>query len=107
MRANFERIVDASASAGQSLIGAKQSKISNQLVLAISCVGRRLLLGERTEEEVEVIFNEFDKDSLLAGFYSYGELAPTENGEVCALHNQTMTLFSISENVAQSKKIAI
>ncbi len=66
------------------------------LSLVVSCVGRRLVLGEQTEEELTAILKELPKDSVQTGFYSYGELAPGKTG-FCDLHNQTMTLTLIQE----------
>ena len=66
------------------------------LMIAISCVGRRLVLKERTKEELEVVFNVLPGFIRQIGFYSYGEISPYTTG-VCELHNQTMTLTSISE----------
>jgi hypothetical protein len=100
MRANFDRIIEGAAEA--SLITSKNVVIKNQnantLLIAISCVGRRLLLGERTEEEVESTLEVFPKGTHQIGFYSYGELSPYVDG-TCDLHNQTMTLTNISEDV--------
>ena len=48
----------------------------DQLALAISCVGRRLVLGERTEDEIDAIREALPGGSHLLGFYSYGEIAP-------------------------------
>ena len=69
---------------------------SPTLSIAISCVGRRLVLGERTEEEVEAVFDVLPKVAQQIGFYSYGEISPYSTGH-CDLHNQTMTLTTISE----------
>jgi hypothetical protein len=65
-------------------------------MIAISCVGRRLVLGERTEEEVEATMELMPAGSHQVGFYSYGELSPIASGR-CDLHNQTMTLTGIWE----------
>src|SRR6185369_2368367 len=69
------------------------------LVVAISCVGRRLVLGDRIEEEVEAVQGTLPKGqkSHITGFYSYGELSPYATGD-CDLHNQTMTLTVFSES---------
>lgn len=101
MRANFDRLVTGAKKAGELLL---QSLVTDSekmnddpiLLLAISCVGRRLLLGERTEEETESILKIFPPNSKMLGFYSYGELSPYSNNE-CDLHNQTMTLTSLRE----------
>jgi hypothetical protein len=70
------------------------------LALLVSCVGRRLVLGQRTEEELDAVQDALaaaGRPATLAGFYSYGEIAPTERGERGALHNQTMTVTLLAE----------
>lgn len=95
MRGNFERIIDAAALAGESLqVG---QNVSSAIVIAISCVGRRLLLGARTADELEAVKAALPGDIGLLGFYSYGEISPLASGRV-DLHNQTMTLTFIAEN---------
>jgi hypothetical protein len=66
------------------------------LSIAISCVGRRLVLGERTEEELEAALQVLPAGTQQVGFYSYGELSPFASGH-CDLHNQTMTLTTLGE----------
>jgi hypothetical protein len=95
MRANKDRLVDGAMEAALRC-GAGASAGAPMLALAISCVGRRLVLGERTEEEIEAALEVLPAGSELVGFYSYGEIAPHGEG-VCDLHNQTMTLTTISE----------
>jgi hypothetical protein len=36
-------------------------------------------------------------DTLLAGFYSYGEISPFTPTARCELHNQTMTITTFAE----------
>ncbi len=97
MRANFDRLITGAKEAGNMLIS-KQAPIENQstLLVAVSCVGRKLLLGERTEEEIKNVLEIFPTNTVMVGFYSYGELSPYATGH-CDLHNQTMTLTSFSE----------
>ena len=66
------------------------------LALAISCVARRLVLGQRAEEEVEAVREVLPPGARLLGLYSYGEISPYATGQ-CDLHNQTMTLTNIEE----------
>lgn len=66
------------------------------LALAVSCVGRRLILGRRTEDELDAVLDRLRDDDALVGFYSYGELSPAGRTG-CALHNQTMTLTLVRE----------
>ena len=67
------------------------------LVISVSCVGRRLVLGERTEEEVETVCDGVPPGSGHVGFYSYGEISPSLAGGASQLHNQTMTVTVFSE----------
>jgi hypothetical protein len=95
MRANFDRLVEGAASAGR-LAHPTEDPGGGCLAIAISCVGRRLVLGERTEEEVEAVLDSLPAASSLVGFYSYGEISPSATG-TCELHNQTMTLTTLVE----------
>jgi hypothetical protein len=99
MKANFDRLIDGAACAAQDT-GPKLQRGDRTLALAISCVGRRLVLGERTEEEVEATLERLPPGAHQIGFYSYGEISPYVNGNACELHNQTMTLTTISEKEA-------
>ena len=67
------------------------------LVVSVSCVGRRLVLGERTEEEIESIVAGLPQGAAHVGFYSYGEISPNSDGGASELHNQTMTVTVFSE----------
>jgi len=69
---------------------------SDSVCVSISCVGRRMLLRHRAEEELETIASRLPEDSAQVGFYSYGELSPRP-GAQCELHNQTMTLTVFTE----------
>lgn len=68
-----------------------------QLVMPVSCIGRKLVLSQRMEEEAELIREIVGEDAVISGFYSYGEIAPFHGSDACEMHNQTMTLTLISE----------
>jgi hypothetical protein len=95
MRANLDRLVDGAVEAAQFAKN-KQERAKEILAIAISCVGRRLILAERAEEEIEAVGGVLPSGSQLIGFYSYGEISPVSDGR-CDLHNQTMTLTTLSE----------
>lgn len=95
MRANFDRLIQGASDAA-SLTVTDHGTASPTLSIAISCVGRRLVLGERTEEETEATLDILPHGSRQIGFYSYGEISPYASG-ACDLHNQTMTLTTIAE----------
>jgi hypothetical protein len=96
MRASADMLVDgAIAAAEQCLAGQPPQTGSPALALGVSCVGRRLVLGERVEDELEAVVDVLGSSTQLVGFYSNGEISTTDG--FCDLHNQTMTLTLISE----------
>lgn len=95
MKANFDRLVEGASNAAQNTVDAKNKK--PDLAILISCVGRKTLLNQRIEEEVEEIREVYGNGTALTGFYSYGEIAPS-NFSKCELHNQTMTITTFTEN---------
>jgi hypothetical protein len=70
---------------------------SPELAVLISCVGRKLVLQEHVEEEVQGVRQVLGERTILTGFYSYGEIAPFTPGTLCRLHNQTMTITTFAE----------
>ena len=69
-----------------------------QLSILVSCNGRRFVLKQRTEEEVEAVREALGDQAALTGFYSYGEIAPSDTGGRSQLHNETMTITSFAEH---------
>jgi hypothetical protein len=96
MKANFDRLIDGSIGAAKTSFGALGSS-SPELAVLISCVGRKLVLKQRIEEEVEGVRDIMGAKCALTGFYSYGEISPFTPRAKCELHNQTMTITTFSE----------
>ena len=96
MKANFDRLIDGAAGAAKASYMSIGSK-SPDLAILISCVGRKLILKQRVEEEVESVREILGERTALSGFYSYGEISPFTPGAKCELHNQTMTITTLSE----------
>jgi hypothetical protein len=96
MKANFDRLIDGAIGAAQTSYEAI-GQTSPELALLISCVGRKLVLKQRIEEEVEGVRDTLGEKTVLAGFYSYGEISPFTPSAKCELHNQTMTITTLSE----------
>lgn len=96
MKANFERLIDGATGAARTCDAAIGSR-SAQLAVLISCVGRKLILRQRIEEEVESVREVLGPEPVLTGFYSYGEISPFTASTRCELHNQTMTITTFSE----------
>lgn len=97
MRANLDHLVDGAEQA--ATLARRSGGEQPGLAIAISCVGRRMVLGERSEEETETTLETLPAGTRQIGFYSYGELSPYAAG-ACDLHNQTMTLTTIAEAVS-------
>lgn len=97
MKANFDRLVDgASGAASMSIESLGEGKA--ELAILVSCIGRKLVLKERIEDEVEAVQEKIGSQAAIVGFYSYGEISPTTPTErQCQLHNQTMTITTFRE----------
>jgi hypothetical protein len=96
MKVNYERMIDAAAKAAKNCQETMDSS-KVDLAILVSCVGRKWVLKQRIEEEIDAVCEVFGKDTVLTGFYSYGEIAPLAGTKKCALHNQTMTITAFSE----------
>jgi hypothetical protein len=98
MRGNFDRLAAGAAKAArQAAASNPQTRSGDQVAVLVSCIGRRLLMGQHTIDEVEAANVELGADVSRLGFYSYGEISPHSASGVCELHNQTMTVTTISE----------
>jgi len=95
MKANFDKLIDGAD------LAANHTKVkggsSDQLAILISCVGRKLILGQRIDEEVEAVRSVLGDGATITGFYSYGEISPVVESAKCELHNQTMTITTFVE----------
>ncbi len=95
MMTNIDNIAHASERAAKQALELRKSK--PQLAMLVSCIGRKLVLDQRVEEEIEEITEVLGDDVIVTGLYSYGEIAPFHGEISCQLHNQTMTVTLISE----------
>lgn len=96
MHASTDALVDGAEAAAEAA-KAMLAHDGPGLALLVSCVGRKLVMGGRVDEEVEAVGDVFGHRATLAGFYSYGEISPFAPAVECKLHNQTMTITYISE----------
>lgn len=95
MRANFDRLIDGAAQSSiESKIGLNAEP---DLALLVSCVARKLVLGQSTEDELEEARKYLGASTKICGFYSYSELSPVVGSNACLLHNQTMTITTFTE----------
>jgi hypothetical protein len=101
MRGNFDRLAAGAARAAKqacATLGAGEERA--RVAVLVSCIGRRLLMGQHITDEVEAAGAEIGARIPRLGFYSYGEIAPHGVSGVCELHNQTMTVTTITEQAA-------
>jgi len=96
MHASTDKLVNGAESAAEAAASMIQAP-GESLAILVSCVGRKLVMGERVDEEVEAVGDVLGHHAVLTGFYSYGEISPFTPGASCKLHNQTMTITCLSE----------
>lgn len=97
MRSTIDKLIWGAETAGEM---AGHPRVPPEFALLVSCVGRRLVLDQRVEEEVEAVLAELGQPSGAIGFYSYGEIGPGGVEHGCELHNQTMTLTTLAERAS-------
>jgi hypothetical protein len=101
MRGNFDRLAAGAADAArQASLPADRADPNGRVAILVSCIGRRLLMGQHVVDEIEAAGSELGPDVVRLGFYSYGEISPHSASGVCQLHNQTMTVTTLAEMAA-------
>jgi hypothetical protein len=97
MRGDIQKLISASGTAAKDSV---ESLFDHkpQLTLLLSCVGRKIIMATKVEEEVLAAQEELGQECTVAGFYTYGGLSPFGVGTACELHNQTMTVTTFSES---------
>lgn len=99
MRGVSESLTEGAARAARAAVPPGDNG-SEGLALLVSCVGRRLAMGQGTADEVEAVDEALPAGLRRIGFYSYGEIATKGIAGHCGLHNQTMTIMTIREAVS-------
>ena len=97
MHASTDKLDDGAEAAAEAA-AAMTGQTQEQLAILVSCVGRKLVMGHRVDEEVEAVADVLGSHAVLTGFYSYGEISPCTPGGPCKLHNQTMTITTLRED---------
>lgn len=94
MRGNPENLVDGAIRAARQ--AGVEAEDADALALVVSCIGRKLMMGQRVSDEVEAVAEVWGATPTI-GFYSYGEICPHGFTGRCTLHNQTMTVTLLRE----------
>lgn len=98
MKSNFEKLIDAASTAATTSVD-EFGSFNPDLAILVSCAGRKFVLQDRVEEEVQKIHEVLGENTAISGFYSYGEISPVVKDTACQLHNQTMTITTLKEVV--------
>ncbi len=98
---NHDRLVEGAGGAAHFVTGGLKAGMTNQpgLALCVSCVGRKLVMADQIADEIKMVQQILGPQTAITGFYSYGELAPKPNTTDSVLHNQTMTIGYLTENL--------
>ncbi|MBF0218480.1 MAG: FIST C-terminal domain-containing protein [Gammaproteobacteria bacterium] len=100
MHASTDNLIDGATAAARQTLTHLPAAPPAGVAILVSCVGRRLVMGDEVDEEVEAVAAILGRQSQLTGFYSYGEISPFSTTTVCKLHNQTMTVTYLGERQA-------
>jgi len=98
MHSSTDKLINGAETAAKTAQKNHTGASDNSLAILVSCIGRKLVMGDRIDEEVEAVADTLGKNTTITGYYSNGEIAGTEFHSECRLHNQTMTITWISEN---------
>lgn len=96
MMGNFDNLISGAGDAAANAAPQWTCDSKSSIGILVSCIGRKLLLGQRTAEELEAVSEKLNGMPTI-GFYSYGELSPHATSGICELHNQTMTITLLGE----------
>jgi hypothetical protein len=97
MHASIDSLVDGAEVAAEQVSRAGDEALGDRLALMVTCIGRKLVMGARVDEEVEAVAAVLGQGCHRTGFYSNGEISPMLDATDCSLHNQTMTITHLSE----------
>lgn len=97
MRAGIDNLIEGASEAAEASV--KNLAKGPDLAILISCIGRRMQMDQRTEEEIEIIRTIYGESTAITGYYSYGEISSCEDFRTSILHNQTMTVTTFTEMV--------
>ena len=99
MHASTDSLINGAETAARSTAQMQGSMVTagQGLAVLVSCVGRKLVMGERVGDEIAAVSAVLGYETTLAGYYSFGEICPFAPGSGCELHNQTMTITHLVE----------
>lgn len=97
MHSSTDKLIDGAETAARTALRSNEAGGGDGLAILISCIGRKLVMGDRVDEEIEAVAGILGETTAVTGFYSNGEIAGTSFHGECRLHNQTMTITWMTE----------
>lgn len=99
MHSSTDKLINGAETAARAVLAGlgTEDAGADALALLVSCIGRKLVMGDRVDEEVEAVASTLARHTTISGFYSNGEIAGDAFHGPCRLHNQTMTITWIGE----------
>ena len=99
MHVKTQNLVEGAGSASKEAYNSSNKNSSGtSLAILVSCVGRKIVMGDDVDEEIDAVKDELANGTVLTGFYSYGEICPFDkHNNKPLLHNQTMTITLINQ----------
>jgi hypothetical protein len=97
MHSSTDKLIEGAETAAQKVVAGIKGDHGDALAILVSCIGRKLVMGDRVDEEIETVAEHLGKRTAVTGFYSNGEIAGSTFQGDCRLHNQTMTITWLSE----------
>ena len=98
-------ITDLSDSLG-GLVEDIGSDWSPQAAFLFSCASRRWIMGLRTSEELALLTRILPANIPMAGFYTFGEIAPIAENKTPKLHNCTLVTVLLGEYNSDAEALA-
>lgn len=97
-QSTHDRLVEGAGDAAQ-LVADHTNVNQVGLAVCVSCVGRKGVMAELVADEIKLVQQILGNQTAITGFYSYGEFAPRPDTNDSVLHNQTMTIGYLSEDL--------
>lgn len=97
MWGKMDAIVEAAGKAARKVSNITVPENKELCSIVISCIGRKLLMGQRVIQEMDTVSKVLGPKNRRIGFYSYGEIAPHCFSDKCELHNETMAITTFIE----------
>jgi hypothetical protein len=96
-KTNPNQLLDGAAGASTQLV--QKMKQLPEFVLVFSSVRRQQILGDKINQEVDIIREDVGEQATIAGFYTFGAIAPLFESRDYVLQNQTISVLAIHEQV--------